>query len=218
MWSILRPNEQGFFQRLVKAACVHEDATPWRFGFQCNERYLDWDLSAQRQLLKIVAAEELGISSDELTARIQQLGTLIPDLTTKLDVMKADLLVKLLSDPDELSQKLVVLREALPHANISDLVTRFPYLVADNTLAAIQMKIEKMAEALPEVDLPTLICKEPRLFDADLPKVLEDIKRLMGSEVDPVSVLISQPEIILTMEESGLTSAIDINEPTDSGE
>lgn len=33
---------------------------PWMFGFQCNERYLAWDSSAQIQLLKIHAAREMG--------------------------------------------------------------------------------------------------------------------------------------------------------------
>ncbi len=34
-------------------------APPWAFGFQCNERYLQWDDSAQRQLIKIHVAEKL---------------------------------------------------------------------------------------------------------------------------------------------------------------
>lgn len=34
--------------------------SPWMFGFQCNERYLAWDSSAQIQLLKIHAARETG--------------------------------------------------------------------------------------------------------------------------------------------------------------
>ena len=33
---------------------------PWLLGFQCNERYLKWDSSAQIQLLKIHAAKEMG--------------------------------------------------------------------------------------------------------------------------------------------------------------
>ena len=33
---------------------------PWLLGFQCNERYLQWDSSAQIQLLKIHAAREMG--------------------------------------------------------------------------------------------------------------------------------------------------------------
>lgn len=36
-----------------------EQLPPWLLGFQCNERYLKWDDSAQIQLLKIHAAREL---------------------------------------------------------------------------------------------------------------------------------------------------------------
>ena len=34
-------------------------APPWAFGFHCNERHLQWDDSAQRQLIKIHVAEKL---------------------------------------------------------------------------------------------------------------------------------------------------------------
>jgi hypothetical protein len=32
----------------------------WEFGFQCNERYLKWDESAQVQLLKLHCSDKLG--------------------------------------------------------------------------------------------------------------------------------------------------------------
>lgn len=186
---------------------------PWMFGFQCNERYLDWDASAQRQLLKIVAADKLGVSEEELGERINQVGTLVPDLVGRLDVIRADLLVKLLEDVGMLSEKLVVLRNALPEVDISSLVAQFPYLVADNSAIEIQDRIDEMKEMLPGVDISALLMKEPRLFDADLKFVLEDIQRLMGKDTDPVALLVARPEMVLSMEQSGLTSAIDIERP-----
>jgi hypothetical protein len=36
--------------------------TPWQFGFQCNERYLHWEDSAQAQLVRIWLAREMGIT------------------------------------------------------------------------------------------------------------------------------------------------------------
>lgn len=186
---------------------------PWMFGFQCNERYLDWDASAQRQLLKIVASDKLGISEEELSKRINQVGILIPGLVSKLEVIKADLLVKLLEDTGELSEKLVVLRDALPGVDISGLVAQFPYIVADNSAQEIQDRIERMQEVLPGVDISVLLIKEPRLFDADLKLVLEEIQRLMGKNADPVALLVARPEMVLSMEQSGLTSAIDIERP-----
>jgi hypothetical protein len=32
----------------------------WEFGFQCNERYLQWDDSAQVRLLKLHCSKQLG--------------------------------------------------------------------------------------------------------------------------------------------------------------
>ena len=49
-------------EREVSRATVLGDSPlpPWLLGFQCNERYLQWDSSAQIQLLKIHAAKEMG--------------------------------------------------------------------------------------------------------------------------------------------------------------
>ncbi len=49
-------------EREVFNAAVLGDSPlpPWLLGFQCNERYLQWDSSAQIQLLKIHAAKEMG--------------------------------------------------------------------------------------------------------------------------------------------------------------
>lgn len=45
---------------MQRANAANEQLPPWLLGFQCNERYLKWDDSAQIQLLKIYAARELG--------------------------------------------------------------------------------------------------------------------------------------------------------------
>jgi hypothetical protein len=39
---------------------------PWSFGFQCNERYLDWDKSAQIALIKIWLAEKMKVTVPEV--------------------------------------------------------------------------------------------------------------------------------------------------------
>ena len=69
-------HRQGAHQKSQRVCCLISKATdrdvldanalgnsplpPWCFGFQCNERYLAWDESAQVQLLKIHAAMETG--------------------------------------------------------------------------------------------------------------------------------------------------------------
>ncbi|GMH45048.1 hypothetical protein BSKO_13005 [Bryopsis sp. KO-2023] len=193
----------------VAAEPVVDGSPPWSFGFQCNERYLDWDDSAQRRLVQLVASEKLGISLEELTDRVAELGVLLPDMVTKLARMKADLLVKLLASPSSVSEKMIVLREELPDADVSTLVSRFPYLIAEFSSEEIRDRLGEMRRTLEGVDLASLLTKEPRLFSVDMDRVLQEITRLMGEEIDPVSFLVSQPEMVLSMEESGLPSAID---------
>ena len=38
----------------------------WSFGFQCNERYLQWDGSAQARLVKLHCSEKLGWSVEQV--------------------------------------------------------------------------------------------------------------------------------------------------------
>lgn len=90
---------------------------PWSFGFQTNERYLQWDESAQRQLLKMHVATKLGkvrwhapIACTQCTntstwnclqdvpwveAKLQEIVGIIPDLSGKIDRMKADIVIQL---------------------------------------------------------------------------------------------------------------------------
>jgi hypothetical protein len=43
---------------------------PWDFGFQCNERLLAWDGSAQAQLIRIWLAQELHLTTDQVRGGI----------------------------------------------------------------------------------------------------------------------------------------------------
>lgn len=40
------------------AAAPEAEGAPWSMGYQCNERYLKWDDSAQRQLILIWVAQQ----------------------------------------------------------------------------------------------------------------------------------------------------------------
>ena len=104
------------------ASRAHEERPPpWSFGFQTNERYLKWDESAQRQLLKLHVAAKLDkvlpgcntacmfchCQCDQLSQsqevswvedKLQELASIIPDLEGKMDRMKADIVMQLVSD------------------------------------------------------------------------------------------------------------------------
>jgi hypothetical protein len=50
------------------AGRAKQKALVWEFGFQCNERYLKWDASAQARLLKLHCSEKLGWTVDKVRA------------------------------------------------------------------------------------------------------------------------------------------------------
>lgn len=184
---------------------------PWDFGFQCNERLLAWDGSAQAQLIRIWLAQELHLTTDQvrggilrqrneqqLTAhhrcagpaqmclhlpplvpppshlpdvcaicmtgttvislrttlrtppvvfnqgslcgvmqvqqKLEELGTLLPDMVGKLDKAQAKVLYQLVQDPAWTAQWLLGLRAALPRSNVSALVTAHPQLMLTFTV------------------------------------------------------------------------------------
>lgn len=67
-------------------------------GFQCNERYLQWDQAAQLQLLRLVLAEKLAIEDDEVVSRLRELAILLPDFLTRMNNTRVDILLPILSD------------------------------------------------------------------------------------------------------------------------
>ena len=101
---------------------------PWSFGFQTNERHLQWDESAQRQLLKMHVANKLDKvthaahlfymqSSSHQRVRcncmqevpwvedkLQEVVGIIPDLSGKIDRMKANIVLQLITDTQASSQ------------------------------------------------------------------------------------------------------------------
>jgi hypothetical protein len=54
-----------------------------------------------------------------------------------------------------------------------------------------------------------LVLEEPAFLKADIRKVLSDIRRLLGPNVDAVATLITQPRMVLDMK-AGMGSALDV--------
>jgi hypothetical protein len=50
----------------TSAGHSNESSQVWSFGFQMNERYLEWDASAQARLIKLHVAEKLGWTTEEV--------------------------------------------------------------------------------------------------------------------------------------------------------
>ncbi|GLI61828.1 hypothetical protein VaNZ11_004269, partial [Volvox africanus] len=184
--------------------------TPWKFGFQCNERYLAWDQSAQLQLLKLVLSERLGCTTTEVESRAEQLGRLLPDLLTRMECTRVDILEPLLADLPGLTAQLIGLRDCLPGVNLSQLVAKHPRLLQEfKDSAALAARLDELRAALPGINVPVLVAEEPHLLYCDIKLVLCNCTRIVPG-CDPVKLLISQPQMVLSAVEAGLSSAMDV--------
>jgi hypothetical protein len=69
---------------------------------------------------------------------------LLPGLELRFERMKADLLVRLLTQQQEVAAVLVALRSELPAANIAHIVTCLPTLLADRDFEDLRTRIRSI--------------------------------------------------------------------------
>lgn len=188
-----------------------DEGLPWSFGYQINERHLEWDEIAARQLVTHIISEKSGWELDEVEERLRELSTLVPDLVGKLERMRVDLLVILMADLPGLTLNLIALKELLPGVNVSDLVARWPYLLLECDIrgGGLKARLEEMRRQLPGVRVELLVDQEPMMLKADIESVLQSIKRMVP-QVDPIQLLCNQPQMVLDMNSSGMSSALDV--------
>ncbi|KAF6253901.1 hypothetical protein COO60DRAFT_1703616 [Scenedesmus sp. NREL 46B-D3] len=183
---------------------------PWSFGFQCNERYLDWDSSAQIALVKIWLAGKMDITVPEVEARLAELANLLPDLVSKMERARADILYELIKDQAATAERLLALRELLPRCNVSALVAGHPRLMLGLSVPEIGQKVHELRAKLPGVDVDALISQEPMLLRADLPRLMSELARLMP-HADPVRLIARDPQMVLDMDVAGMPSTLELD-------
>lgn len=182
-------------------------------GFQLSERYLDWDCSAARQLIKIYVAQNLNRSIEWVDDRLLAVSALLPDLMSKLEILKADLVLQLLSDPDRLAFRLLQLKQELPEANLTLMLSKSPWLLSDEpTIEELGRQMKRLTVALPKVRVQALVQEEPSLLLCDIYEVLSEIRRVVPEGVDPISVLIANPSSVLDMRKAGLQASLAIDD------
>ena len=98
----------------IRAGSV--EGVQWEFGFQCNEHYLKWDRSAQSQFVKPK------LTPKQFQSCMMQLTVVVPDLSERLDTMKATLLIELMRDPNNTAEKIVEIKTALPNLDVGGIM------------------------------------------------------------------------------------------------
>lgn len=197
---------QTRFGRRVRARSVGK--VPWEFGFQCNERYLKWDRSAQSQLVKLVAMEKLKLTPAQFRSRLVQLTAVLPDLSDRLDTMKATLLVELMRDPNDTAEKIVEVKTALPNLDVSGVIRRYPELIANHSIAELKFHIERLIQAFhgDVYRVEELLTKEPRCLKIDLEERVREVKRLMPECQDPLGTFFERSRSISLHGTNGIRS------------
>lgn len=181
-------------------------------GFQINERYLEWDDSAARRLIKIYVAQELDQTIEWVDQRLDTLSALIPDLSIKLNKLQANLVLQLAKDPDAVAHRLLSLKQRLPGADLATMLWSCPWLFSKPSLEEIDGQLERLNNRLKGVRIDVLVETEPAVLLCDIDKVLGDIRRLLPGEDDPVMVFVSAPGAHLDMATLGLPASLLIDD------
>ena len=195
-------------RRLWRPGRFRSARLPWEFGFQLNERYLKWNDSAQAQLVKLVVQDKLQLSRAQLQMRLNELTVILPDLTERLDTLTVPLLSDLLRDPEEIANRVLLLKTLLPNLNLGHAVRRYPELVACHTESELQEHVDRLRDAFhgDAFQVGELLTKEPRCLKVDIDEVLKEVQRLMPDCPDPMELFKRDPGQFLSMEQMGLES------------
>ncbi|DBB04678.1 hypothetical protein WJX77_011941 [Trebouxia sp. C0004] len=185
-----------------------ERPPPWIFGFQTNERHLKWDESAQRQLLKMHVADKLGQEVSWVEDKLQEIVQIIPDLAGKVDTMKADIVMQLVSDTQAVTQRVMDLRELLPDVNVSKLLSYYPQLISQLEPGKVSQQLHLLRAELPGRDINDLLQREPLMLTANVRFALQELKRLTPAK-DSADFLFKNPGLVLSMDEQMMESTID---------
>ncbi|KAL4549544.1 hypothetical protein Ndes2526B_g04552 [Nannochloris sp. 'desiccata'] len=194
-----------------KSELRNSDGSDTIYGFQCDERYLEWDDSAARQLIKIYVAEKLDTDLDYVNLKMKELAAVCPDMVNKLDKLKANLVLALVRDTEKVAERMIALTSVLPGSNVSKMVSSNIWLLRQPSPEILANKLENLRKKLPNVNLERLIEAEPRLLLADIDEVLSELQRLLPG-ADPVKLVATHAGMVLPMKYAGMESSLSIDD------
>ena len=92
-------------------------SAPWEFGWQMNERHIQWVDTLKIKLIKRFAAEELDIGDVECEERLQMLNDVVPGIDARMQKMPPKLIAELLRHTHSLADTLVELKRIFPQVD-----------------------------------------------------------------------------------------------------
>jgi len=188
---------------------------PWSIGFQMSERYLTWTEDLRGSIVVDFVARELGLSRSQVEERMAQLAVLVPDLSTKFPIMKADLLARLCGDLDAVARRVVELKAAVPGADVGVFVANRPGVLVESVevVETMRERAEVMRRVFPKVNVDAMLADFPTLLDIeDITAAKEDLASKFGVALEDVDALIGRDPNWLQLTQRG-AALIPYDEP-----
>eukprot|EP00878_Enallax_costatus_P007271 GHUV01007617.1.p1 GENE.GHUV01007617.1~~GHUV01007617.1.p1 ORF type:complete len:336 (+),score=49.15 GHUV01007617.1:280-1287(+) len=179
---------------------VGDAHSPWAVGWQMRERNILWNDELKLRVVKHIASQELGIEDEELDSRLQTLCILVPDYASRLSKGSPQQLALLARNTHLIGQRLLRLREILPQADISYLVSSRLSLLLEEDLDVIAGSVARLRVLLPQVLVDKFVEAHPQVLDVqDFERAIEDAE-LMMPQLDLTKTLRNNPHLVLGLQ------------------
>jgi hypothetical protein len=157
-----------------------------------------WNAEGKLRLATTIVARDLGVDVAIVSARLDALAVLIPDLGARFSTMRPGDLARLAVVTD-VTGALLRLRAIFPTANVSVMVARRPELLLMDA-TEVESRAKALRELMPGVDADAAAAEEPRLLNVNtVSKALAELRRLMPGS-DPVRALASDTSLLASVD------------------
>ncbi|KAL0054307.1 hypothetical protein WJX82_006941 [Trebouxia sp. C0006] len=153
-------------------------------------------------------ADKLGQEVSWVEDKLQEIVEIIPDLAGKVDTMKADIVMQLVSDTQAVTQRVMDVRDLLPDVNVSKLLSQYPHFIFQLEPGKVSQQLHLLRAELPGRDINDLLQREPLMLTANIRFALQELKRLTPAK-DSAEFLFKNPGLVLAMDEQMMESTID---------
>ena len=165
-----------------------------------SEKNLVWSDDLKARLLQRVAAQQLGMSDEELSERLLRLTALLPGLRPRLAGMRPATLVGLAREVDEVAGRLVQLKAIFPDADVGALAAREPGLVLGYDLGRLAGTAEQLRELLPAINVDRLVQENPAVLDLEgLRAAMAEATRILP-DLDLQHAMASNPQLVFSFQ------------------
>lgn len=130
---------------------------------------------------------------------VNQLLVVLPGLASSASSVRAADIVRLAICVPDVAQRLILLREAYPRADLSVIAVKYPKILLKDA-TTLQQDVEQVKQLLEACsDRDRLLQEMPMLMDPEcLRGVLDELQRLFGKTNNAALLLEGNPELALS--------------------